>query len=95
MKSSLPARSFRTHFLKIRACYADDVYAGNKPFEIRKNDRDYRVGDHIIFNVIDDLPEHPLNKLVYKITYVFNEFGVADDYAILGIQRLGVVGGTK
>ena len=89
MESALSARSFKTHLLKIKACYADDVYAGNKPFEIRKNDRDYKVGDHIVFNVIDDLPEHPLNKVEYKITYVFDEFGLTDDYVILGIQCLG------
>ena len=33
------------HKLKLNAAYYDDSASGIKPFEIRKNDRDYKVGD--------------------------------------------------
>lgn len=35
----------RTHKLKLNSCYYDDSAAGIKTFEIRKNDRDFKVGD--------------------------------------------------
>lgn len=33
------------HKLKLNSCYYDDSAAGIKTFEIRKNDRDFKVGD--------------------------------------------------
>ena len=39
----------KTHKLKILENFADDVYIGNKNFEIRKNDRGYQKGDTIKF----------------------------------------------
>lgn len=34
-----------THTLKIQKQYADAVLNGTKTFEIRKNDRNFKVGD--------------------------------------------------
>lgn len=33
------------HKLKLNSCYYDDSASGIKTFEIRKNDRDFKVGD--------------------------------------------------
>lgn len=41
-------RSRRSFSLKTWTQYYDDVAAGKKPFEIRVNDRGYRVGDILI-----------------------------------------------
>lgn len=41
-----------THRLKIQEQYADAVLNGTKTFEIRKNDRGYKVGDEIVFDVV-------------------------------------------
>lgn len=35
----------KIHELKLDTFYFDDVKSGLKTFEIRKNDRDYQVGD--------------------------------------------------
>lgn len=35
----------KTHELKLDTKYFDDVKSGNKNFEIRKNDRNFEVGD--------------------------------------------------
>ena len=41
------------HTLKIERRYYDRIIEDKKTFEIRKNDRDYQVGDCIRFCVID------------------------------------------
>ena len=38
----------KTHRLKTWIAYYDEVAAGRKTFEIRENDRDYAVGDHLV-----------------------------------------------
>lgn len=39
-----------THRLKIFVKYADAIMSGAKTFEIRKNDRGYKVGDKSSMN---------------------------------------------
>ena len=39
----------KLHELKILHPYLVDITIGNKTFELRKNDRDYQVGDLIRF----------------------------------------------
>ena len=41
----------KTHKIKIDEEFADAVLCGDKNFEIRKNDRGYQKGDHVIFDV--------------------------------------------
>ena len=39
----------KLHELKIKEEYLEDIKSGKKTFELRKNDRDYQVGDLIHF----------------------------------------------
>ena len=77
------------HKIKIKRKYYLAVQSGEKTFEIRKNDRDYQVGDIIHFVPIDDengliIPHNPNS---YRITYVFHggEYGLANGYCVFGI----------
>lgn len=77
------------HKIKIKRKYYLAVQSGEKTFEIRKNDRDYQVGDIIHFVLIDDengliIPHNPNS---YRITYVFHggEYGLANGYCVFGI----------
>ncbi len=97
-------KKMKLHELKIKKSYLLAIEGGVKTFELRKNDRDYQVGDLIHFNPIsDDEPiEVPSNIRfpnmltrrvtdVYQITYVLKdvpEYGLDKDYCILGIKRL-------
>jgi len=36
------------HELKIRPNFYNDIIEGNKTFEVRKNDRNFKVGDELI-----------------------------------------------
>lgn len=89
------------HNLKIYDNFADDVYNGNKTFEIRKNDRKYQVGDRIKFTAItvnsngeEKILRHSINYTVYDIIYVLSENDLPKEskmlmpgYVILGIKE--------
>ncbi len=82
------------HQLKIKSEYFLDVASGKKTFEVRRNDRDFHVGDFLGLN---ELTEHAVNNkgehmetgrfILAKVTYVLkNEEYVKEGYAILGIK---------
>ena len=88
----------KLHELKIKHEYLIEVDRGRKTFELRKNDRDYQVGDLIHFVDIDGnnhIIGNPAynKKLVFQITYVLKdvpEYGLDKDYCILGIKKLKI-----
>lgn len=43
-----------THRIKIDTTYVDAVLSGLKPFEVRKNDRAYQVGDYLLMAEVGD-----------------------------------------
>lgn len=78
------------HNLKICAEFADAVYAGDKTFEVRKDDRNFKVGHQIIFTVVDNLKtqDHPLNNTRWQITYILGSPYILEDHVILAIRRV-------
>ena len=82
----------KLHELKIKDEYFKEVLRENKTFELRKNDRDYQVGDLIHFVDIDGNPSYN-EKLVFQITYILQnvqEYGLDKDYCILAIKKLEI-----
>lgn len=70
--------------LKILPEYADEVLRGEKTFEVRLNERDFKSGDVFKFTVVDEdgnwVP-HRLNDKKYRIGYVLKDFdGLAPGY---------------
>lgn len=95
----------KLHELKILHEYLIDVSLGRKTFELRKNDRDYQVGDLIRFIDVDILGRSRNNKnrtdikpyidenILYRITYVLKNcsaYGLDKDYCILAIKKLDI-----
>lgn len=84
-----------THTLNIQKQYAGAVLNGSKTFEIRKNDRNFKVGDKIVFEVVSnegistrDAARHPLNGAVYRIDYILDNFeGLAQKYVALAVSK--------
>lgn len=85
-----------THRLKVFVKYADAIMNGTKTFEVRKNDRGYKVGDKIVFDVVTNkgyavgaAARHPLNGATYRIDYILDDFeGLAQKYVALAISKV-------
>jgi len=77
----------KVHILKIKKEYMMDIQKGIKTFEIRKNDRGFRVGDHILFNVLFD--EEGIKHGPYVIKYILTDgcYGLDKDYVVLSIEK--------
>ena len=85
----------KIHKLKIKPEYYTEVEKGNKKAELRKNDRDYQIGDGIVFVVIDDKGNETKTDGLYIITHVLkdvSQYGLQDGYAILSIEYIGALG---
>lgn len=80
-----------THELKIYPEYFDAVASGIKPFEVRKNDRGYKVGDMLYLREYDKTAAlgSPWTGRTCKkyITYILDSPDyVKDDYVVLGLK---------
>lgn len=61
------------HSLKILSEYAIPKLRGDKPFEIRFNDRNFQVGDLIRYNCIDNKEvDLKISRNLYHIVYITN-----------------------
>lgn len=81
----------KLHILKIKEEYYMGVIAGEKTFELRKNDRDYKDGDLIHFVDVNGYDFGYYKDNVFRIAYILKnveEYGLDKDYCILGIKRL-------
>ena len=79
------------HELKIQEDFASAVYVGDKTFELRYNDRGYQKGDLIKFTAVGKMSlktYHPINDLLYEITYVINGWGLKEEYVALAIREV-------
>ena len=79
------------HELKLHPRYFHRVADGTKTFEIRKNDRDFQVGDRLILNEFDPeqgWPSHgSYETLVAEIIYMTTAYQ-QDGYCVLGIKLI-------
>ena len=80
------------HELKCWPVFFDDIAAGAKKFEIRKNDRDFRVGDKLILFKYD--PEentYTQDFIQVSVTYTIcldGLPGMPDGFIGMGIELL-------
>lgn len=76
----------KVHDIKIAASYYDDVASGRKRFELRKNDRGYKVGDSLKMLEFKD-GKHTGRIIDAEIIYMLEEYaGLEEGYCILGIE---------
>ena len=78
------------HELKILPEYYREIRCGRKTFEIRKDDRDYKVGDILILLEWNG-EKYTGHHVKREITYILRDaeqYGLKTGYCILGISVL-------
>lgn len=80
----------RIHDLKIQRKHFIDVESGHKRAEIRKHDRDFKVGEFLRLNEIDEHGTATGEGLIVLITHILpgGDFGLDAEYSILSIGRI-------
>lgn len=72
----------KLHNLKIKSEYAIAKLSGDKPFEIRFNDRDFKVGDLIRYTCTDNkIVDEEISKKLYCIAYI-TDYEQKDGYIV-------------
>ena len=78
-----------THKLKILPEYFQAVWDNKKRFELRKDDRGYKVGDLLYLREFDG-EKYTGSALLVKVTHILrdcSEYGLADGYCIMSISH--------
>lgn len=80
----------KVHELKCWMPYFEAIYTYIKLFEIRKNDRDYKIGDSLILKEWDDIMLRYTGRECERlITYILEDaplFGLQKGFVILSIK---------
>jgi hypothetical protein len=77
-----------THDLKTWPEYYARVADGAKTFEVRKNDRDFSVGDFLALREFDpSTGEYTGNSMVKRVAYILHggNFGIEKGYIVMSI----------
>lgn len=75
------------HVLKLQPRFAEAVKEGRKTFEVRRDDRNYKVGDILTFTDLDKKPyDMGSYEVTYKLTYEDFPDGISKGYCVLGIK---------
>ncbi|MBM4029513.1 MAG: DUF3850 domain-containing protein [Planctomycetes bacterium] len=78
----------KVHTLKIWPQYLDPIGRLEKTFEVRKSDRDFRVGDILhLREWFPDRDEWGARNITCFVTYIMHGpvFGIEDGYCVMGI----------
>lgn len=76
------------HELKIVPNYFEKVVSKEKSFEVRYNDRDFKVGD--ILKLMEYVDGSYTGQSIYvKVTYILREFeGLQPNFVVLSIELI-------
>lgn len=76
------------HDLKIKPEYLEAILVGEKNFELRKDDRGYKVGDYIRLYEYENGQETGKFSSPLLIKFILRDckqYGLMDGYCILGL----------
>lgn len=88
------------HQLKIIPKYFKEIVDGNKNFEVRKNDRNYKIGDTLILKEYDPIKKNFTgNYAKTTVMYILKDkdfpIGIKEGYCIMGIHLQNRIGFIK
>lgn len=79
------------HELKTWTKYFQEVKSGLKNFEIRRNDRNYNIGDELLLREFNNETGYHTGEICHrKVTYILvgGQFGIHPDYCVLGLAKV-------
>lgn len=85
------------HQLKIIPKYFKEIVDGNKNFEIRRNDRGFKIGDTLILKEYDPIKKNFTgNYAKATVMYILKDkdfpIGIKEGYCIMGIHLQNPIG---
>lgn len=80
----------KQHQLKTLPEYYEALRTGVKKFEIRKNDRDFKVGDVLLLFKYENGVEDKDYCQMFTVTYLTN-YAQKKGYVVMGIERRGMM----
>lgn len=86
-----PGSATQVHQVKVWPQYHAAIADGTKSFEVRRADRDYRVGDHLVLNEWDPmLYRYTGPRTICEVTYLLpgGQHGIEPGHVVLGIRTL-------
>lgn len=76
------------HRVKCWPEYYAPIVAYQKHFDLRRDDRDYQVGDTLILEEWNERGGYTGSVVVCRITYILRTFpGLVDGYCILSLEE--------
>lgn len=79
------------HELKTWSEYFIAILSGEKKFEVRKNDRDYKVGDLLMLREYNNKTNTYSGAILQvKVKYILDggEFGIEEGYCVMSIEKM-------
>lgn len=79
-----------THELKTWPSYFNSVMNGIKPFEVRKADRDFKIGDVLLLKEWNPTTERYTGAVCTRqVCYILKggQFGIESGYVVMGLQK--------
>jgi hypothetical protein len=80
------------HELKTVQPYFDNVWSGMKKFEVRKNDRGFKLGDLLLLQEYDRVRSqtgYTGKEILVRVDYILdNENYCKDGYVVMGFSEL-------
>lgn len=80
--------SRRNHYLKTEPIFFMDCVLGNKPFEVRFNDRDFQPYDYLFLQ--EYITGYTGRECQFQVTYVLSDNRFCKEgFVIMGIKKIG------
>ncbi len=81
----------KTHDFKIAPQYFIDVCNLRKRFEIRRNDRNFQIGDLLKLKEFTN-SGYTGRAIIVRVTYILKDYnGLEPNYIIMGIERIKAI----
>jgi len=80
------SKSHKLHSLKCWEEFMPFIEDLSKPFEIRKNDRNYKVGDILQINPVTKEKNRKAGNSVFRIITYITDFEQKEGFVVLGIK---------